>query len=159
MFDSKDHKFYTEDGIEVTMKISEKYFEKKLTTKNGTHVVVVPTSTGTTTVEATLHGVANKKGKKIPVMTELTDRVELVIHSAVSIFPRLLALPWYPKVKTRYDVTLKASGGDGSYSWSSSQPQIASVSQIGALKVLQKGTTDVIVYLVRNVNNRDVAKV
>ena len=59
----------------------------------------------------------------------------------------------------RYDVALKASGGDGSYNWNSRQPAIVSVSQNGALKILQKGTADVTVSLVRNVHNRDTAKV
>lgn len=83
------------------MKISDKYFDKKLTTQNGTHVAAVPILTGTTTVEATLHGVINKKGKKIPIHPELTAKAELIIHSAVTISPRILALPWDPKVKTR----------------------------------------------------------
>lgn len=59
----------------------------------------------------------------------------------------------------RYDVALKASGGDGSYTWSSRQPSVVSVSQNGALKIIQKGTADVTVSLVRNINNRDTAKV
>jgi nuclear pore complex protein Nup210 len=58
----------------------------------------------------------------------------------------------------RYDVALKASGGDGSYVWSSRQPSIVSVSQSGALKILQKGTADITVSLFQNVNNRDIAK-
>jgi hypothetical protein len=83
------------------MKISDKYFDKKLTTQNGTHVVAVPITTGTTIVEATLHGVINKKGKKISIYPELTTNTELTIQSAVTIHPRMLALPWDPKVKTR----------------------------------------------------------
>lgn len=83
------------------MKISDKYFDKKSTTQNGTHVVAVPTTTGTTVVEATLHGVINKKGKKIPIVPELTASVEFTIHTAVTISPRILALPWDPTVKTR----------------------------------------------------------
>lgn len=98
---SKDHKFYIGEGVEVTMKINDKYFDKKLTTQNGTHVVATPISTGTTTVEATLHGVINNRGKRIPISPELTAKAELIIHTAVTIFPRILVLPWDPKVKTR----------------------------------------------------------
>ncbi|XP_014209952.1 nuclear pore membrane glycoprotein 210 [Copidosoma floridanum] len=150
LFDCKDHKFYVGKGAQVTTKISENYFEKKFTTQNGTHVVAVPIATGTTVVEATL------LGKNMP---ELSAKVELVIQSAVTIHPRILALPWDPKVKTRYDVALKASGGDGSYQWNSRQPSIVTVSQNGALKILQKGTADITVSLIHNVHNRDSAKV
>uniref|UniRef100_A0ABD2XNX7 Uncharacterized protein n=1 Tax=Trichogramma kaykai TaxID=54128 RepID=A0ABD2XNX7_9HYME len=84
------------------MKMSEKYLDKKFTTHNGTHVVIVSISTGTIVVEATLHA-----------------RVEFIIHSTVAIEPQVVALPWEPTVKTRNEVALKASGGDGSYSWTS----------------------------------------
>ncbi|KAL7303430.1 hypothetical protein TKK_0004613 [Trichogramma kaykai] len=46
-------------------------------------------------------------------------RVEFIIHSTVAIEPQVVALPWEPTVKTRNEVALKASGGDGSYSWTS----------------------------------------
>lgn len=59
----------------------------------------------------------------------------------------------------RYDVALKASGGDGSYNWNSRQPSIVAVSQNGALKILKKGTSEITVSLVRNIYNRDTAKV
>ena len=83
------------------MKVNDDFFDKKLTTQNGTHVVAVPISTGTTVVEATLHGVINNKGKRIPIHPELTAKAEFVVHSPVTIHPRVLALPWDPKVKTR----------------------------------------------------------
>ena len=83
------------------MKISDKFFDKKLTTQNGSHIETVPIATGTTLVEATLHGVINKKGKRIPLIPELAARAEFTIHSAVTIHPRVLALPWDPTVKTR----------------------------------------------------------
>ncbi|XP_011500196.1 PREDICTED: nuclear pore membrane glycoprotein 210 [Ceratosolen solmsi marchali] len=158
MFDRDDYKFYIGEGVEMTTKINDKYFDTKFTTRNGTHVVVVPTATGTTEVEATLHGVINQKGERIPIYPKLTSNTELTIQSAVTIHPRMLALPWDPKVKTRYDVALKASGGDGSYVWNSRQPSIVSVSQSGALKILQKGTADITVSLFQNGNNRDTAK-
>ena len=141
------------------MEIEEQYFEKKLITQNGTHAVVVPIQTGTTTVKATLHGVIDQNGRKIPQTPELTTRVELTIHSPVIVHPQSLALPWDPKSKTRSDVALKASGGDGSFVWNSRQPSVATVSQNGVIKVMQKGSADVTVSMVRNPYNRDTAKV
>lgn len=85
----------------MIMKINDKYFNKILTTQNGTHVVAVPIEIGTTVVEATLLGVINKNGQKISI-SALSAKAELVIHSAVTIQPKMLALPWDPKVKTRY---------------------------------------------------------
>lgn len=54
---------------------------------------------------------------------------------------------------------LKASGGDGSYVWSSRQPSILTVSQNGGIKILSAGTTEIIVTMARNQYNRDSAKI
>lgn len=54
---------------------------------------------------------------------------------------------------------LKASGGDGSYVWSSRQPSILAVSQNGGIKILSAGTTEVVVTMARNPYNRDTAKI
>lgn len=141
------------------MEIEDQYFEKKFTTRNGTHAVVVPIQTGTTTVKATLHGVNDQIGRKILQSPELTTRVELTIHSPVVVHPQSLALPWDPKSKTRSDVALKASGGDGSFVWNSRQPSVATVSQSGVIKALQKGSADVTVSMARNPYNRDISRI
>ncbi|XP_044576324.1 nuclear pore membrane glycoprotein 210 [Cotesia glomerata] len=159
LFDAKDHKFYIGDGVEVMMTIDSKYFHTKFTSKNGTYVVGVPISCGTTTVEAKLHGVIDKNGKKIPLPTPLVAKADLIIHTPVIINPKILAVPWDPKSKSRLDVPLKASGGDGTYVWNSRQPSIATVSQNGVVRILNQGTTDVIVSMARNQFNNDRAKV
>lgn len=158
-YDSRDHKFFIGEGAEVTLETEDQYFERKLTTQNGTYAIVVPIQMGTTIVKATLHGVIDQSGRKIAQTPELTTRAELTIHSPVVVNPQTLALPWDPQSKTKSDVTLKASGGDGSFVWSSRQPSIASVSQSGAIKVLQKGSADVTASMARNPYNRDTAKV
>ncbi|XP_057323186.1 nuclear pore membrane glycoprotein 210 [Microplitis mediator] len=159
LFDAKDHKFYIGDGVEVIMTIDSKYFHSKLTSKNGTYVVGVPISCGTTTVEAKLHGVIDKNGKKIPLSTPLVAKADLVIHTPVIISPKILAVPWDPKSKSRLDVPLKASGGDGTYVWNSRQPSIATVSQNGVVRILNQGISDIIVSMARNQYNNDRAKV
>lgn len=55
----------------------------------------------------------------------------------------------------RYEVALSASGGDGTYMWTSHNPSIAVVSQNGVVGIVKKGLARVAVAMVRNQHNRD----
>lgn len=94
LYNSKDHKFHIGEGVEVFMKIDEQYLEPKLITQNGTYAVVVPITCGTTIVEATLRGIIDKRGKKIPFVPQLSTKAELTVHTPVKVHPRVLTIPW-----------------------------------------------------------------
>ncbi|XP_076668038.1 nucleoporin 210 [Andrena cerasifolii] len=159
LYDNKDHRFHIGEGVEVSMKIEEHYFEPKLVTQNGTYVVGVPITCGTMTIEAVLYGIIDKHGKKIPLTSRPSTRAELLIHTPVAIQPKVLAVPWDFKAKSRYDIVLKASGGDGSYVWSSRHPSIVTVSQNGGIRILSAGVTEINVAMTRNQYNKDTARV
>ncbi|KAK0090394.1 hypothetical protein PV325_000676 [Microctonus aethiopoides] len=159
LFDVKDHKFYIGDSVQVSVDIEQLYFDIKMRSQNGTHIVVVPTICGTTSVEARLHGVIDRMGKHILLETPLVARAELVIHTPVVVSPQILAVPWDPKSKSRVDVALKANGGDGTYVWSSRQQSVATVNQNGVVRILNHGVSDVIVSMARNQFNHDRARV
>ncbi|XP_029037862.1 nuclear pore membrane glycoprotein 210 [Osmia bicornis bicornis] len=159
LYDSKDHKFYIGEGVEVSVKLDEHYFEPKLITQNGTYIVGVPIACGTMTVEATLYGIIDKHGKKVSFASRPSTRTELLIHTPVTIQPKVLAVPWDFKAKSRYDIVLKASGGDGSYVWSSRHPSIVTVSQNGGIRILAAGATEITVAMTRNQYNKDTTRV
>lgn len=91
---SKDHKFYIGEGVDVSMKIDEQYFESKFITQNGTYAVGIPIICGTMTVEATLRGIIDERGRKITSVRQLFTTAELLIHEPVKVQPRVLAIPW-----------------------------------------------------------------
>ncbi|KOX79473.1 hypothetical protein WN51_02738 [Melipona quadrifasciata] len=159
LYDNKDHKFHIGEGVEVLVKLNEHYFEPKLITQNGTYIVGVPVTCGTMTVEATLYGIIDKHGKKVSLASHPTTRAELLIHTPVTIQPKVLAVPWDFKAKSRYDIVLKANGGDGSYVWSSKHPSIATISQNGGMRILAAGVTEINVAMTRNQYNKDTARV
>ncbi|XP_003400496.3 nuclear pore membrane glycoprotein 210 [Bombus terrestris] len=159
LYDNKDHKFHIGEGVEVSVKLDEHYFEPKMITQNGTYIVGVPITCGTMTVEATLNGIIDKHGRKVLIASRPTTRAELLIHTPVTIQPKVLAVPWDPKAKSRYDTVLNASGGDGSYVWSSKHPSIATISQNGGMRILTAGVTEINVAMTRNQYNKDTAKV
>lgn len=101
LYDNKDHKFHIGEGVEVSVKLNEHYFEPKLITQNGTYIVGVPVTCGTMTVEATLYGIIDKHGKKVSLASHPTTKAELLIHTPVTIQPKILAVPWDFKAKSR----------------------------------------------------------
>ncbi|KAL6266889.1 hypothetical protein P5V15_003716 [Pogonomyrmex californicus] len=159
LYDSKDHKFHIGEGVEVSMKIDEQYLEPKSITLNGTYAVVTPITCGVTIVEATLRGIIDKSGKRIIFKPQLSTKAELMIHTPVKVQPRVLVVPWDIANRSRFDIMLKASGGDGSYVWSSRQPSILSVSQNGGIRIISAGTTEIVVAMARNQHNKDTTKI
>lgn len=185
LYDNKDHKFHIGEGVEMLVKLDEHYFHPKLVTQNGTYIVGVPITCGTMTVEATLYGIIDKHGKKVSLASRPTTRAELLIHTPVTIQPKILAVPWDFKAKSRlvfvrstllfcrtkdhnflkysfshrYDIVLKANGGDGSYVWASRHPSVVTVSQNGGIRILAAGATEISVAMTRNQYNKDIAKV
>lgn len=155
LFSEKDHKFYIGEGVKINVDIDKEYIDTKLTSKNGSYIVGVPIVCGTTRVKAHLHGVKNKYGKNILLPTPLHADIEFTIHSPVIVSPKILTVPWDPNNKSRFDIALKATGGDGTYSWTSRQPDIAAVSQHGVIRVLKQGSTKIIASMAKNSWNRD----
>lgn len=101
LYNNKDHKFHIGEGVEVLTKLDEHYFESKLITQNGTYIIGVPIMCGTMTIEATLYGIIDKHGKKISFASHPTTRAELSIHTSVIVQPKVLAVPWDFKAKSR----------------------------------------------------------
>ncbi|XP_011343708.2 nuclear pore membrane glycoprotein 210 isoform X2 [Ooceraea biroi] len=159
LYDSKDHKFHIGEGVEVSMKIDEQYIEPKSITQNGTYAVGVPITCGITTIEATLRSIIDKRGKRMVLDSQRSAKAELTIHTAMKVQPRALIVPWDIVNKSRFDVMLKATGGDGSYVWSSRQPSIVTILQDGSIKILSMGMAEVTVAMARNQYNKDTAKV
>ncbi|XP_029168707.1 nuclear pore membrane glycoprotein 210 [Nylanderia fulva] len=159
LYDNKDHKFHIGEGVEVSMKIDEQYFEPKLITQNGTYAIVVPITCGTSVVEATLRGIIDKRGSRIALEPQLSTKAEVMIHTHVVVQPSVLTIPWEAINKAKYDIMLRANGGDGLYSWSSRQPSIVSVSPNGGVRILSAGVAEVTVSMMKNQYNRDTAKI
>ncbi|KAF7415050.1 hypothetical protein HZH68_003539 [Vespula germanica] len=159
LYDNKDHKFHIGEGIEVSIKVDENYFDPKFVSQNGTYLVGVPIACGTMLVQASLYGITDKHGKKIALPSPLSTEAELVIHTPVTVRPHVLAVPWDSKSKSRYDIALKANGGDGSYVWISRHSSIVTVSQSGGIRILAPGSSEIIVAMSRNQYNKDTAKI
>ncbi|XP_066600784.1 nuclear pore membrane glycoprotein 210 [Prorops nasuta] len=159
LFDHKDHKLYIGEGIEVSMKINDYYFQPNMISQNGTYVIGTPIRSGTMIVEAAFYGIIDKYGKKVPTSPILTTKAEFSIHTKINIHPKILAIPWHIKSKSRYDIALKANGGESPYIWTSKHPSIIKVLPHGEIRILQAGIAEVVVAMAKNQFNKDTAKI
>lgn len=155
LYDEKDHKFYIGNDVKITIDIENNYIDTKLTSQNGSYIIGIPIACGTTRIKAHLHGIKNKYGKNILLKNSLHTESEFIIHSPIIVKPKILTVPWDPNNKSRFDIALKASGGDGTYTWTSRQPEIAAVSQHGVVRILKQGSTNIVASMTKNSWNRD----
>ena len=59
----------------------------------------------------------------------------------------------------RYELTLNASGGDGSFIWNSGNTSVAVVMQNGLMKTLARGHTEISAAMAHNSHNRALVNV
>uniref|UniRef100_A0A8D8XUE4 Nuclear pore membrane glycoprotein 210 n=2 Tax=Cacopsylla melanoneura TaxID=428564 RepID=A0A8D8XUE4_9HEMI len=152
VYDIANRKFHLGDNARIEMTIPEEYFTVKASNTNGTQYVGYPIKTGVANVEALLRGIGSYK-YDLPLFT----REEMNIFSSVRVSPQQYILPWEENLK--YQVVLKATGGDGSYSWSSSNQDIATVSQSGLVKTLGLGQVNISAAMTKNIHNKDSSRV
>ncbi|PSN36073.1 hypothetical protein C0J52_06709 [Blattella germanica] len=152
IFDKEDHKFYIGEDVVTSVSIPEKFFHVESSTANNTHHHVWPLEVGSVVISAALEGVMHN-GKLEPY-TRISALMEVLIYNRITIHPCEVTLPWDPYIQPKYEVALNASGGDGSFIWSSGNNSVASVMQNGLLKTLMRGQTQITAAMTRNPHNR-----
>lgn len=58
----------------------------------------------------------------------------------------------------RYEIKLKATGGDGHFLWSTTNADVAVVTQGGVVRTQSQGTAQISAAMARNHNNRKTSK-
>ncbi|XP_067001569.2 nuclear pore membrane glycoprotein 210 [Anabrus simplex] len=158
VYDSNDHKFYVGDKVEISLLIPAEYFEMKYITSNGTYCSGTTLQPGTAQVRATLMSVVDTDGHVHPFIPRISVQANMMIYDRISIQPVEVILPWDPVAKPKYDVQLKAAGGDGNYVWSSDNTAIAVVSQSGLVHTSSEGYVEILAAMTSNRNNFGVSR-
>lgn len=152
VYDEANRKFLLGNNAKIDVTVPSEYFIVKSSTRNGTHHFGQPIKTGQTTVQAVLRSVGSNT-----FSSALTTEEEMMIFSSVVVFPSQYILPWEENLK--YKVALEATGGDGSYSWSSSHQKIATVTQSGLVETLGFGEVNITAAMTKNIDNKDSSRV
>ncbi|GAB1291073.1 Nuclear pore membrane glycoprotein 210 [Apodemus speciosus] len=132
VFDRSSNKVYPSDNIRIEAVLPAEFFEVLSSSQNGSYHHVRATQSGQTTISATLTSVVDQDGGVHVLQVPVWNQQEVDIHIPITLYPSILTFPWQPKTGA-YQYTIKASGGSGNFSWSSSSYMVATVTVKGVM--------------------------
>ncbi|KAB0356083.1 hypothetical protein FD754_000239 [Muntiacus muntjak] len=132
VLDKSGNKVYLSDNIRIETALPVEFFEVLASSQNGSYHHVRATKRGQTVIEAALTSVVDQDGGVHTLRVPVWNQQEVEIHSPITLHPSILTFPWQPKAGA-YQYTIKAHGGSGNFSWSSSSSVVATVTVKGVM--------------------------
>nr|XP_061802177.1 nuclear pore membrane glycoprotein 210-like [Nerophis lumbriciformis] len=132
VFDKSGRKLFPSDNIRIDCVFPIEYFNVLSSSVNGTHHRVKAIKAGLSGFHATLPAVEDDKGGVHPLTIPVHNEQDAEIYNPIVLTPSILTFPWQPKVGA-YQYTIKATGGSGNFSWSSSKNGVATVTVKGVM--------------------------
>ncbi|PIK54185.1 putative nuclear pore membrane glycoprotein [Apostichopus japonicus] len=131
-------------NIRIKTIFPELYFEVKRSTENGSFHYIRTKQSGITEIEASLLAIVKPDGEKVLFDNPISESQEVEIYDAVKVMPEYLSFPWLPTGNRQYSYRLEATGGTGTYIWSSSDLPVANVNVQGTVTTTKEmGVTEV----------------
>uniref|UniRef100_A0A452F5S9 Nucleoporin 210 n=1 Tax=Capra hircus TaxID=9925 RepID=A0A452F5S9_CAPHI len=119
-------------NIRIETVLPAEFFEVLASSQNGSYHHVRATKRGQTVIKAALTSVVDQDGGVHTLRVPVWNQQEVEIHSPITLHPSILTFPWQPKAGA-YQYTIKAHGGSGNFSWSSSSSVVATVTVKGVM--------------------------
>lgn len=157
VFSEGDHKLILGPHVKIQMQV-EDAFKVKQRSMNGSVVNGWTQLEGTAKVQAILESATNPFTGTIKVKPPIPANGEIMIYPRIVLQPSEVILPWDEVVKPKYDIDIKAIGGDGKFLWSSSNHSLGVVNQQGKVHTHSQGYFEVSASMHRNHHNRQTAK-
>ncbi|KAM8829564.1 nuclear pore membrane glycoprotein 210 isoform 1-T1 [Synchiropus picturatus] len=132
VFDKSGNKIFLADNVRITAVFPGEYFQVLESSVNGSYHLVRALTHGLTLIEATLKAVVDEKGNVFPLANPVHNEQDVEMYDPIVLSPSNLTFPWHPRVGA-YQYTIKASGGSGNFSWSSSNTTVATVTVKGVM--------------------------
>ncbi|XP_073327221.1 nuclear pore membrane glycoprotein 210 [Pagrus major] len=132
VFDKSGHKIFLSDNVRINTDFPAEYFELKESSLNGSYHRVKALKEGLTLIDATLSAVVDETGNVHALANPVHNEQDVEIYNPIVLSPSILTFPWQPKVGA-YQYTIKATGGSGNFSWSSSNTAVATVTVKGVM--------------------------
>ncbi|XP_072576304.1 nuclear pore membrane glycoprotein 210 isoform X1 [Vulpes vulpes] len=132
VLDKSGNKVYLSDNIRIETVLPPEFFEVLASSQNGSYHHVRATKKGQTAIEAAFTSVVDQDGGVHTLQVPVWNQQEVEIHIPITLYPSILTFPWQPKTGA-YQYTIKAHGGSGNFSWSSSSYMVATVTVKGMM--------------------------
>lgn len=132
VFDKTGNKIYLSDNVRIDTVFPADYFEPMDSSLNGSYHRVKALKEGLTLIDATLKAVVGDNGELFTLSNPVHNEQDVEIYNPIVLHPSILTFPWQPKIGA-YQYTIKASGGSGNFSWSSSNKAVATVTVKGLM--------------------------
>ncbi|XP_029363031.1 nuclear pore membrane glycoprotein 210 isoform X2 [Echeneis naucrates] len=132
VFDKSGNKIYLSDNVRISTAFPAEYFEVYESSPNGSYHRVKALQEGLTLIDATLRAVVDESGRVHELANPVHNEQDVEIYNPIVLSPSILTFPWQPKVGA-YQYTIKATGGSGNFSWSSSNTAVATVTVKGVM--------------------------
>nr|XP_020654120.1 nuclear pore membrane glycoprotein 210 isoform X2 [Pogona vitticeps] len=132
VYDKSSNKIYLSDNLRIDTHFSNEYFKVLQSSLNGSYHHVKAIKEGHTIISATLTSVVDQDGGVHTLPVPVQNEQEVDIYVPISLSPSILTFPWQPKAGA-YQYTIKASGGSGNFTWSTSSQNVATVTVKGVM--------------------------
>ncbi|XP_026223610.1 nuclear pore membrane glycoprotein 210 isoform X2 [Anabas testudineus] len=132
VFDKSGNKIYLSDNVRIGTVFPVEYFDVLESSLNGSYHRVKALKDGLTLIDATLKAVVHESGRVHALANPVHNEQDVEIFNPIVLSPSILTFPWQPKVGA-YQYTIKATGGSGNFSWSSSNTAVATVTVKGVM--------------------------
>ncbi|KAL4669993.1 hypothetical protein H8959_008547, partial [Pygathrix nigripes] len=139
VFDKFSNRVYLSDNIRIETVLPAEFFEVLSSSQNGSYHRVRALKRGQTAIDAALTSVVDQASWWLPcdggvhiLQVPVWNQQEVEIHIPITLYPSILTFPWQPKTGA-YQYTIKAHGGSGNFSWSSSSYLVATVTVKGVM--------------------------
>uniref|UniRef100_H3C4Q9 Nucleoporin 210 n=1 Tax=Tetraodon nigroviridis TaxID=99883 RepID=H3C4Q9_TETNG len=132
VFDKSGRKIYLSDNVRIDTGFPSEYFELQKSSQNGSYHRVKALKDGLTLIDASLSAVVDDSGKVHTLSNPVHNEQDVEIYNPIVLSPSILTFPWQPKIGA-YQYKIKATGGSGNFSWSSSNTAVARVTVKGVM--------------------------
>ncbi|KAM9342143.1 nuclear pore membrane glycoprotein 210 isoform 2-T2 [Pholidichthys leucotaenia] len=132
IFDKSGNKIYLSDNVRIDTGFPVEYFEILQSSLNGSYHHVRALKDGLTLIDATLKAVVDGNGRVHTLANPIHNEQDVEAYNPIVLTPSILTFPWQPKVGA-YQYTIKATGGSGNFSWTSSNTAVATVTVKGVM--------------------------
>ncbi|XP_019637955.1 PREDICTED: nuclear pore membrane glycoprotein 210-like [Branchiostoma belcheri] len=159
VYSKNPHKIYPSENLLIEGHFPAEFFEVLHSSQNGSYHVVRTVQKGFPDIKGSMRGIVKSNGEPDLLPTPVEGSQSVEIYDPILVIPPITVFPWEPSTRLTYQKTLKAVGGSGAFTWSSSAAAIATVNSKGLVTTATVGSTVITAADVKNTAHTGQAKV